>query len=174
MSATFDSTGAYRYLLERSWSDSPRLGFIMLNPNRADATIDDPTIRRCVRFAKSWGYGGLEVVNLFAYRAKTPTLLKQVEDPIGVENDHYLARLPQRVDSIVLAWGNWGRLQGRDRAVIQLLSSQQILYCLGTTKLGQPRHPLYLKSSTLPVKFSFAGLETSADLPRPCASRFEG
>ncbi|MGV0026803.1 DUF1643 domain-containing protein [Phormidesmis priestleyi] len=144
----------YRYSLERSWSDLPRVGFVMLNPNRADEVSDDPTIRRCIGFAKSWGYGGLEVVNLFAYRAKTPSLLKQVDDPIGKENDRSILRLTKRVETIVLAWGNWGTLGARNRTVIQLLNSHSTLYCLGITKLGQPRHPLYLKSDTLPIKFS--------------------
>ncbi|KAM3090415.1 DUF1643 domain-containing protein [Phormidesmis sp. 146-35] len=146
----------YRYSLERSWSDAPRVGFVMLNPNRADEVSDDPTIRRCIGFAKSWGYGGLEVANLFAYRAKTPDLLKQADDPIGKENDRSILRLTKRVETIVLAWGNWGMLGGRDRTVIKLLDSHPTLYCLGTTKLGQPRHPLYLKSTTLLVKFSLA------------------
>lgn len=153
--AIFDPTGTYRYLLKRSWSCAPQIGFVMLNPNRADATIDDPTIRRCVGFAKSWGYGGLEVVNLFAYRAKTPTLLKQAADPVGPDNDHYLLTLTERVETIVLAWGNWGALRGRDRAVIELLNSHQALYCLGTTQTGQPRHPLYLKRETRLIKSNF-------------------
>ncbi len=144
----------YRYSLERSWGDAPRVGFVMLNPNRADEVSDDPTIRRCIGFAKFWGYGGLEVVNLFACRAKTPNLLKQVNDPIGKENDRAILNLANRVELIVVAWGNWGTLRGRDRTVIQLLNSHSTLYCLGTTKLGQPRHPLYLKSDTCPIKFA--------------------
>lgn len=122
-----------------------KVGFVLLNPNRADAELNDPTIRRCLGFAKAWGYGGLEVVNLFAFRAKAPQLLKQAIDPIGQENNRYLITLPERVDTIVFAWGNWGTLWGRDRAAIHLFSEQQPLYCFGITKTGQPRHPLYLK-----------------------------
>jgi hypothetical protein len=145
--AIFDVTQTYRYALWRSWSNDPKIGFVMLNPNRADADLNDPTIRRCISFAQAWGYGGLEVVNLFAYRAKSPQLLKQADDPIGEENDRYLISLPERVEKIVFAWGNWGSLWQRDRAVIQLFA-QQTVYCLGTTKAGQPCHPLYLRSDT--------------------------
>jgi hypothetical protein len=143
--AIFDPTQTYRYCLWRSWSDAAKIGFVLLNPNRADAELNDPTIRRCLGFAKAWGYGGLEVVNLFAFRAKTPQLLKQAIEPIGEENDRYLITLPERVDTIVFAWGNWGSLWGRDRAIVKLFSEQQNLYCFGTTKTGQPCHPLYLK-----------------------------
>lgn len=149
--AIFDATRTYRYLLWRSWSDAPRIGFVMLNPNRADATMDDPTIRRCIGFAKAWGYGGLEVVNLFAYRTKTPQILKQVAHPIGAENDRYLIDLPARVELILLAWGNWGQFMQRDRAVMQLFSNQANLYTLGFTKRGQPRHPLYLRQGIQPI-----------------------
>jgi hypothetical protein len=140
----------------------------MLNSNRADEVSNDPTIRRCIEFAKSWGYGGLEVANLFSCRAKTPGLLKQVNDPIGQENDRSIIDLAKRMETIVLAWGNWGTLGGRnplrvtrrDRAVLQLLNSHPDFYCLGITKLGQPRHPLYLKKDTLPIVFR----STSAQL----------
>ncbi|MBL1174523.1 DUF1643 domain-containing protein [Pantanalinema sp. GBBB05] len=143
--------GNYRYSLWRSWDDqNPRIGFIMLNPSRADAVVNDPTIRRCLSFAQTWGYGGLEVVNLFAYRTASPIDLRQVSDPVGTQNDHYLVTLPKRVDRILLAWGNWGYLLERDRRVLALLGDRQLLYCLGITKTQQPRHPLYLKATTLP------------------------
>jgi hypothetical protein len=133
----------YRYRLWRSWGDGPRLGWIMLNPSQADAQGDDPTLRRCVGFAQSWGYGGLEVVNLFAYRASRPGVLRQVADPIGPQNDRYLRELPDRVAAIVCAWGNGGALGGRDRVVRERLADYPALYCLGRTRSGHPRHPLY-------------------------------
>lgn len=143
--------GNYRYSLWRSWDDQkPRIGFIMLNPSRADAVVNDPTIRRCLNFAQTWGYGGLEVVNLFAYRTASPMNLRQVTNPVGVKNDRYLITLHQRVDRILLAWGNWGGLLQRDREVLGLLGDRQPLYCLGITKTQQPRHPLYLKATVLP------------------------
>ena len=153
MGATFDATGSYRYSLWREWdSCAPRVGFVMLNPSQADQTINDPTIRRCIGFAQRWGYGFLEVVNLFAYRTSTPKTLCQVPDPIGAENDRYLASLGQRVDHIILAWGNWGTLQNRSHSAMPLLV-QSPLYCLGLTKTGQPRHPLYLKAALAPEPF---------------------
>ena len=150
--AIFDSSQAYRYALWRTWNHAPktaweptsRVGFVMLNPNQADAESDDPTIRRCIGFAKRWEFGGLEVVNLFAYRAKTPQLLRQATEPIGEENDRYLLTLPHRVDLIIFAWGNWGGLWQRDREVLTFFQTQKA-YSLGITKLGHPRHPLYLR-----------------------------
>jgi len=130
----------------------------MLNPSRADAVVDDPTIRRCIGFARDWGYGGLEVVNLFAYRAVHPTDLARSPDPVGEENDRYLASLHQRVERVILAWGNWGTLHGRDRAVLSLLTETKRFYCLGVTRSGQPRHPLYLKRTVLPACFSVLSL----------------
>ncbi|MBW4580552.1 MAG: DUF1643 domain-containing protein [Tildeniella nuda ZEHNDER 1965/U140] len=142
--AEFDPTGHYRYLLWRSWDQqADRVGFVMLNPSRADAVVNDPTLRRCLGFARSWGYGALEVVNLFAYCSADPTALCRVADPIGSENDRYLAAFAQRVDHIILAWGNGGALRSRDRAVMTLLDGRKPVSCLGMTKLGQPRHPLY-------------------------------
>ena len=91
--ADFDPTGVYRYSLWREWdARAPAVAFVMLNPSTADAGKDDPTIRRCASFARSWGYGSLEVVNLFAYRASEPKRLRQTPDPIGPAND----RLPAR------------------------------------------------------------------------------
>jgi hypothetical protein len=153
--ATFDSTGDYRYALWREWDwNLPRVGFVMLNPSRADAEINDPTIRRCIGFARSWGFGGLEVVNLFAYRTTTPKDLSQVADPIGTDNDSHLQSFPKRVDRIILAWGNWGGLYKRDRQALFLLDSAHPLQCLGMTKHGHPKHPLYLRKTAHPLRFA--------------------
>lgn len=116
----------------------------MLNPSTADAQHNDPTIHRCVRFAQRWGYGALDVVNLFAYRATDPKVLKTIPDPIGPENDAYLLAAATQAERIVLAWGNWGALGQRNQQVLQLFPVQSRLYCLGKTLAGQPRHPLYL------------------------------
>ncbi len=107
--ADFDGTGAYRYSLWREWdSRRPIVAFVMLNPSTADAAKDDPTIRRCASFARSWGYGSLEVVNLFAYRASEPKRLRQTPDPIGPANDDYLVDAADRV-------ADGGRRLGRPR-----------------------------------------------------------
>jgi len=152
--AIFDPTGIYRYLLWRQWaSDRPAVCFVMLNPSTADAIADDPTIRRCIRFAQTWGSGSLFVVNLFAYRATHPKKLQQAPDPIGPDNDRYLSIAHQQARTTIAAWGNKGRMQQRDRAVLRLFQGQE-LHCLGTTQHRQPRHPLYLNSNTPLIPFT--------------------
>jgi hypothetical protein len=152
--AIFDSTGTYRYSLWRQWNAAfPQLVLVMLNPSTADAHMDDATIRRCIRFAQHWGYGSLEVVNLFAWMTPNPLNLRDAVDPVGTENDRHILTAVQRAAQVVVAWGNWGTLHQRDRAVLALLSQHDI-YCLGINRSGQPRHPLYLKSSTIPRVYS--------------------
>lgn len=152
--AVFDPTQDYRYQLWRQWDEkAPSVGFVMLNPSQADAIADDPTIRRCLNFAQLWGYGSLSVVNLFAYRTSKPEFLRQVSDPIGLENDRYLLNITQEVDAIVLAWGNQGIFLNRSQAVVHLLSGRSNLYCFGINKTGQPRHPLYLKKGNPLVSY---------------------
>lgn len=151
--AWIDPTGCYRYRLWRHWDGQrPTLGFVLLNPSRADATQNDPTLRRCLGFARSWGYGGVEVTNLFAYRAVQPQILRQVTDPVGSDNDRVLQTLGDRVDRIILAWGNGGSLYQRDRAVLRFFPMDKV-DCLGLTRSGYPRHPLYLRTDTRPVPF---------------------
>jgi hypothetical protein len=146
--AIIDETGTYRYLLWRIWDKSKsRVTFIMLNPSTADANIDDATIRRCVGFADSWGYGGMEVVNLFAYRATYPEALKICDDPIGPENDDYIGISAARSKMIIAAWGVNGGYLKRNEAVCKLLDT---VHCIDITKDGHPKHPLYLKSDLKP------------------------
>jgi hypothetical protein len=153
--AIFDSTGRYRYWLWREWrADAPRVGFVMLNPSRADASVDDPTIRRCIRFAQGWGFGRLDVMNLFAYCTAHPQELRCATEPIGHENDAYLVTLSSQVDSLILAWGNGGQWQGRDRQVLRLFADVALSpQCLGQTQQQHPKHPLYLKTTTLPQPY---------------------
>ena len=150
--AVIDKTGLYRYSLWREWAiDKPKLVFIMLNPSKADADIDDPTLRRCINFAKSWDCGSLMVVNLFAYRSASPSDLRQVSDPVGRQNDRYLKKAIKSADKIVVAWGNNGKLMQRDRFVLELLTELKVQpYCLETTKAGYPRHPLYVMCNKQP------------------------
>jgi hypothetical protein len=145
--ATFDTTGAYRYRLWREWDDTlPRVCFVMLNPSVADAGSNDPTVRRCIGFARAWGFGVLDVVNLFALRTPRPADLRtSAFDPIGPENNDYLTQAFRSAACVVAAWGVHGALHGRDRAVLPLLPSGAV--CFGHTRGGHPLHPLYLPSA---------------------------
>ncbi|MBY9079534.1 DUF1643 domain-containing protein [Paenibacillus sp. HN-1] len=151
--AIIDETGSYRYLLWRTWDENlPKVLFIMLNPSTADENEDDPTICRCIGFAKKWGYGSLEVVNLFAYRATDPDELKVCNDPVGPENDVHIIEAIKRTGLVVAAWGVKGRLNRRDKSIMKLLSPVS-LNCLAVTKEGHPRHPLYVKSDRNLVRY---------------------
>jgi len=119
----------------------------MLNPSTADDLTDDPTIRRCIGFARSWGFGALAVGNLFAYRTTSTGELCASPDPVGCENDCWLTRLHEKSSLTIAAWGNHGRLLGRSSAVTSILTG---LHILGLTVLGEPRHPLYVRSVVLP------------------------
>lgn len=118
---------------------------IGLNPSTADQSKDDPTIRRCVGFAKSLGYSGLLMANLFGFRSTQPEFLRACADPIGPENDEWLKNLHSQAALTVAAWGNWGQLFDRGSHVRARLSS---LHCFGVTSKGEPKHPLYLAAST--------------------------
>lgn len=131
----------YRYALWRRWSDAPPVLFIMLNPSTADETQDDPTIRRCMAFARRWGHGGIVVGNLFALRSPHPADLRTCADPIGPDNDAWLTRLAQDCTAVVGAWGNHGTFMNRGQEVAARFPN---LRCLGLTKRLQPRHPLYV------------------------------
>lgn len=149
--ATFSGCRRYRYVLERHWDDAlPAVLFIGLNPSTADEQADDPTVRRCVRFAQDWGYGSLLLANLFALRSTDPKGLLDAADPVGRWNDRWLKRLESRASLSVAAWGVHGTLRDRDRTVAARLVN---LHCLGTTKDGHPRHPLYLRADTQPRPF---------------------
>jgi hypothetical protein len=154
--AEISKCGRYRWSLSRSWHDDPRnwVGFIMLNPSTADAAVDDPTIRRCIAFARSWGFSGLAVRNLFALRATNPGRLHSARDPIGSANDAAIFDLIGFCPLIVAAWGVHGGLLGRGRQVAEMLAGRgQELKCLGLTKGGHPRHPLYVAADTNVVRF---------------------
>ena len=151
-SATFSNCRKYRYALSRSWDDKKKIVlFIGLNPSTADEKKDDPTIRRCINYAQSWGYGGLQVANLFAYRATKPTKLRYVENPVGDDNDQQHIKLSKMADLTVAAWGNEGALINRDKQVIKLIPN---LMCLKINKSGQPAHPLYQKKDIEYISYS--------------------
>jgi hypothetical protein len=152
--------GAYRYLLWRTWDASaPRLLWVLLNPSTADGVADDPTLRRCISFTRGWRYGGLIVANLFALRTPQPRALRCAPDPVGAEDDGYLAAAASSAGAVIVGWGAAGGHQGRDRAVLALLADAALLplLCLGTLRDGQPRHPLYVAGSTRPMPFVASG-----------------
>jgi hypothetical protein len=145
--ATFDETRVYRYRLSRVWDSSkPRVNFIMLNPSTADAFVLDPTVRRCVGFAMSWGAGALEVTNVFALRSTDPTNLRKVDDPVGVGNDEAIVVAAKAADIVVVGWGVHGVYQERARRVAELLKLAGVRpMALVVTKDGHPGHPLYVR-----------------------------
>lgn len=165
----FSEDRKYRFILWRKW-DLPRglpygrMGengfesvplkgqndfamFIGLNPSTADETEDDPTIRRCIAFAKSWGYGAICMANLFAYRATQPKDMMQVAEPIGLSNGDHLIRIAREASEVVACWGQDGCFNHRDADVIALFEMSGLaskLRCIGINKDGTPKHPLYL------------------------------
>jgi hypothetical protein len=160
--AILSPDGLYRYRLWRIWdSDLAPAAFVMLNPSTADATQDDPTIRRCMGFARSWGSGGIVVVNLFAWRATDPDALfapaAHGNGNVGPENDAHLRKVFSVVDSVICAWGAHPLAERRGRDVLSLVPPGVEVSCLGLTKGGAPKHPLYLRSDTARVPFGKAG-----------------
>lgn len=179
--ANISTDGKYRYLLWREWrggspdnwrwfgatdgNGSP-LGepesclFIMLNPSTADGTQDDPTIRRCVGFARAWGYDRLEVANLFAYRATNPRelLSLSLDEAVGTDNRERVFEAVSRAKTIICAWGAHGSYLDQDETLLGWIDPRE-RYCLGITKEGAPRHPLYLPltSKLLPFRPAVLG-----------------
>lgn len=149
--------GTYRYDLWRRWCDGPWALWIMLNPSTADADVDDPTIRRCRGFSKAWGYGGLAVVNLFAYRATIPDELTRVRDPRGPLNKQRIKLWldDHRTSAVIAAWGTAWRKVDQPRLNVEGMAREagHDVFCLGTTKRGHPRHPLYVRADQALVPF---------------------
>jgi hypothetical protein len=150
----------YRYTLKRVWDAS--LGsvlFVMMNPSTADPYVDDPTVAKCQRYARAWGYGTLFVGNTFAYRATNQKVLLQVADPVGPENDEWLLKMAQQAGRIVLAYGKpHKQLCQRGRDVASLLRrAGHELYVLKLCNDGTPSHPLYLKGTLRPSLFGDDG-----------------
>lgn len=150
--AVISDCGSYRYLLRRdlgllSESDTEAV-FVMLNPSTADASVDDPTIRRCMGFARSWGHAGLIVINLYAFRSTDPKALrKHPGDVVGPENDEWIRKVLEERSSAICAWGNNADRERVDRFLEIANSVGATLSCLDTTKQGQPKHPLYLSKT---------------------------
>lgn len=123
--------------------------FIGLNPSTADETMDDPTVRRCINFAKDWGFGGMVMMNLFAYRATDPNLMKSQTQPTGPLNDQALRTVVELCGRTICCWGTHGIHRNREFQVKSLLADRR-LHHLGLTKGGHPKHPLYLGKTTEP------------------------
>lgn len=150
--AVFSRCGTYRYRLTRTWdADRGRLLYIMLNPSKACEKKNDPTIARCQKRAELLGYGGLDVVNLFAFRATDPADLRAAAHPVGPENDAFLVQACGEAECILAAWGVHGRHHGRDDRVLSMLGAAGLsLHVLGLTRHGLPRHPLYVSYANRP------------------------
>jgi hypothetical protein len=151
--AIISEDGKYHYQLWRIWDNTkPLVLWIMLNPSTADADIDDPTIRRCIGFTRMWGYGGLYVGNLFAYRATNPKKLHSVYNPMGnPKNRIHLRFMREKTEKIICAWGSF---KGKNIPYYyEVFRKYADNYCLGTTKNGNPKHPLYLKSDSKLIEY---------------------
>lgn len=146
-SAIISECGNYRYELTRKWSDTGTCVFVGLNPSTADADLDDPTIRRCIGFAKNWGYGKLVMLNAYAYRSTDPKALKTAPYPIGRENNKFLMQWSTKANIIIAAWGTNINIMRQHRCM-ELLGNN--VYHLGLTKNNFPKHPLYLSKNTKP------------------------
>lgn len=155
--ACFSEDQKYRYRLSRTWDIGPHVIFAMLNPSTADASVDDPTIRKCMSFAVRWGYGGISVLNLFALRATNPKELLKVshDEAVGPDNyQHWESAIIEArrhfEPSVVVAWGAvHKKLRFQAETALGWLEEFNVqVQCLGKTKDCMPKHPLYLPYET--------------------------
>lgn len=152
MSAALSACQRYRYSLYRSWADGPFVVFLMFNPSTADAQENDPTIRKCMGFSRTWGYPGMAVVNLFALRSTDPRALKSVsyQEAVGPENDASILTALATASELICAWGCSAHMKTRlDRAkkvisMVRRTYPSMPIRCLGRSADGTPRHPLML------------------------------
>lgn len=149
MKTIFSPCRKYRYTLIRDLGEgNGQCSFICLNPSTADETRDDPTVRRCMNFARGWGYRTFCMLNLFAYRSTDPSVMKAQADPVGPENDKWIDEVVSKSDLVVAAWGNHGTFQFREIDVIS--RHRQKIHYLKMTSQHCPSHPLYLLSTIVP------------------------
>lgn len=153
-SAIFSNDRVFRYVLTRIWSlnEKPCM-FIGLNPSTADEINNDPTVSRCIKFAFDLGYGGLHMMNAFAFRSTDPKKLYEIQDPVGPENDYWLERMGKTAGMIIGVWGNHGKYLERYKRLLALFPSISVF---GITKEKQPRHPLYLRADLYPISYQQA------------------
>ncbi len=149
--ATFSECNLYRYALWRRWDTTlPLIAFCGLNPSTADEIDNDPTCKRWIGFAKSWGHGGMIIVNAFGLRETKAAKMKRHSAPIGPENDDVILAVSGMVDRFVCCWGNDGIHLNRCNVIRGLLRNRD-LHCFQLTGIGQPGHPLYLPSNLTPI-----------------------
>ena len=160
--AEFSECRRYRYALWRTWDpESPRrIMFVGLNPSTADEIVDDPTIRRCINFSKAWGYGGMFMLNAYGFRATDPKVMQATEEPVGSGNDAAFRKYRDQVQMIIAAWGVHCDPQ-REQRIFRILECP--VHCLGTSKHGRPRHPLYMRSAVEPALFWSPDNEASGE-----------
>jgi hypothetical protein len=150
--ARFSRDGRHRLLLGRLWDDAlPTVAFVGLNPSTADATTDDATIRRCIGFARSWGFGSLLVANLYTFCATDPRDLEAWGDRLAFGADHALRDAANEAALVIEAWGAHPLALRRADHVQRILEERADVGFLGLTKSGAPRHPLYVPGETLPT-----------------------
>jgi len=153
----FSIDRSHRYTLIHRWDEllNPNHGiaWICLNPSTADENQLDPTLRRIRDFSATWGYSFFIMLNLFAWRATQPADMKRTTDPIGPDNDRWIAHWSTRVDRVMLGWGEHGAHLGRDQQVLAYLDRKKT-FCLERNASGQPKHPLYVSKKNRPVLFA--------------------
>ena len=155
--AVYSDCERYRYRLERVWAAGPRVVFVMLNPSTATEVQNDPTVERCERRARTLGFGGFAVANIFAFRATDPRVMRAAADPVGPQNDAALLDMTRAADLVVCAWGTHGAHLGRGVAVEALLRrTGAALFHLGMTQAGAPVHPLYIAYAVKPQPWGAA------------------
>lgn len=150
--AVWSKDKLYRYVLWRVWGPNPWTNYCMiigLNPSTATETVNDPTVRRCIQYAKDWGYDALCMANAFAYRATNPRVMMGYPRPIGDQNDRWLVACAAGASLRLAAWGKRGAFMGRDREIFTLIDD---LYCLRTNADGTPVHPLYQPAILKPIE----------------------
>lgn len=159
--AEFSDCKRYRYGLWRIWDEHlPHVAFIGLNPSDVDEVKNNPTINRCISFARSWGYGGVCVANLFAFNTAVPEEMKKAKDPVGPANDKWLLGIAKSAAAVVAAWGNDGAFLDRSAEVKNMISD---LHALKINKSGEPAHPLYLRGDLVPMPLSSFSERTHAE-----------
>jgi hypothetical protein len=160
----FSPCRTWRYTLERWWGEGAYANFLCLNPSTADEVQNDPTVTRCLNYARAWGFAGCIVTNIFALRSTDPHGLLLHPDPVGPANDEYIMDVARGAGIVIAAWGVWGKLQERGRSSAAHLSRAGVrLSSLGITKEGYPRHPLYLPAAATPSPYAWASVTGKID-----------